>query len=171
MFLDQRGTGLSSTVTAGTLARQGNAIKQAEYIKNFRADNIVRDCEAVRRCLTADYPEEKRKWSVIGQSFGGFCAVTYLSMLYVLHQVIYYGVFVLTLFPLTLKSPDALAEAFLCGGLPPLVNGPDPVYALTYGMRTSAVDRLLLHITDLTKRRLNRETKPIMPSIPKMPLE
>lgn len=83
LFLDQRGTGLSSTVTAGTLARQGNAIKQAEYMKNFRADNIVRDCEAVRRCLMTDYPEDKRKWSIIGQSFGGFCAVTYLSMLYV----------------------------------------------------------------------------------------
>ncbi|GAB1194933.1 hypothetical protein APSETT444_004185 [Aspergillus pseudonomiae] len=70
LFLDQRGTGLSSTITAGTLALKGNAIKQAEYLKNFRADNIVRDCEAVRRCLTVDYPEDKRKWSVIGQSFG-----------------------------------------------------------------------------------------------------
>ncbi|GAB1203119.1 hypothetical protein APSETT445_001745 [Aspergillus pseudonomiae] len=69
LFLDQRGTGLSSTITAGTLALKGNAIKQAEYLKNFRADNIVRDCEAVRRCLTVDYPEDKRKWSVIGQSF------------------------------------------------------------------------------------------------------
>ncbi|KAL4887182.1 Alpha/Beta hydrolase protein [Aspergillus karnatakaensis] len=109
LFLDQRGTGLSSTITAGTLALQGNAIKQAEYLKHFRADNIVRDCEAVRRCLTTDYPEEKRKWSIIGQSFGGFCAVTYLSMF-----------------------PEGLAEAFICGGLPPLVNGPDPVYSLTY---------------------------------------
>ncbi|GMF75568.1 unnamed protein product [Aspergillus oryzae] len=81
LFLDQRGTGLSSTISAGTLALKGNAIKQAEYLKNFRADNIVRDCEAVRRCLTVDYPEDKRKWSIIGQSFGGFCAVTYLSML------------------------------------------------------------------------------------------
>ncbi|GAB1215319.1 hypothetical protein ATERTT37_004505 [Aspergillus terreus] len=80
LFLDQRGTGLSSTITAGTLALQGNAVKQAEYLKHFRADNIVRDCEAVRRCLTTDYPQEKRKWSIIGQSFGGFCAVTYLSM-------------------------------------------------------------------------------------------
>lgn len=52
-------------------------------MKNFRADNIVRDCEAVRRCLMTDCPEDKRKWSIIGQSFGGFCAVTYLSMLYV----------------------------------------------------------------------------------------
>ncbi|KKK16167.1 proline iminopeptidase [Aspergillus ochraceoroseus] len=109
LFLDQRGTGLSSTITAGTLALQGNAVKQAEYLKNFRADNIVRDCEAIRRCLTADYPEEKRKWSIIGQSFGGFCAVTYLSMF-----------------------PEGLAEVFICGGLPPLVNGPDAVYARTY---------------------------------------
>ncbi|KAL3460452.1 Alpha/Beta hydrolase protein [Aspergillus heterothallicus] len=109
LFLDQRGTGLSSTITAGTLALQGNAIKQAEYLKHFRADNIVRDCEAVRRCLTTDYPEEKRKWSIIGQSFGGFCAVTYLSMF-----------------------PEGLTEAFICGGLPPLVNGPDAVYQRTY---------------------------------------
>lgn len=81
LLLDQRGTGLSSTITAGTLARHGNAVKKAEYLKNFRADNIVRDCEAIRECLTADYPEDKRKWSIMGQSFGGFCAVTYLSML------------------------------------------------------------------------------------------
>ncbi|KAJ5899453.1 Proline iminopeptidase [Penicillium taxi] len=109
LFLDQRGTGLSSTITAGTLARQGDAIKQAEYLKNFRADNIVRDCEAIRHYLTEDYPEEQRKWSIIGQSFGGFCAVTYLS-----------------------KFPEALKEAFLCGGLPPLVTEPDAVYARTY---------------------------------------
>ncbi|ODM15078.1 hypothetical protein SI65_09574 [Aspergillus cristatus] len=109
LLLDQRGTGLSSTVTADTLARQGNAIRQAEYLKKFRADNIVRDCEAIRRCLTADYPEDKRKWSVIGQSFGGFCAVTYLSMF-----------------------PEGLTEAFLCGGVPPNVNNPETVYARTY---------------------------------------
>ncbi|RDW78548.1 proline iminopeptidase [Aspergillus mulundensis] len=109
LFLDQRGTGLSSTITASTLALQGNAIKQAEYLKQFRADSIVKDCEAVRRCLTTDYPEEKQKWSIIGQSFGGFCAVTYLSL-----------------------HPEGLAEAFICGGLPPLVNGPDPVYSRTY---------------------------------------
>jgi proline iminopeptidase len=81
LFLDQRGTGMSTPITAGTLARQGNAVKQAEYLRQFRADNIVRDCEAIRNCLTTDFPEGKRKWSIIGQSFGGFCAVTYLSML------------------------------------------------------------------------------------------
>lgn len=83
LLLDQRGTGLSSTITAGTLARQGDAIKQAEYLKHFGANDIVRDCEAIRQCLLEDYPEDQRKWSIIGQSFGGFCAVTYLSKLYV----------------------------------------------------------------------------------------
>ncbi|KAJ5927777.1 Proline iminopeptidase [Penicillium verhagenii] len=109
LFLDQRGTGLSQTITAETLARQGNAIQQAEYLKNFRADNIVNDCEALRLDLTKDYPEDQRKWSIMGQSFGGFCATTYLS-----------------------KYPESLKEAFICAGLPPMVNDPDPVYARTY---------------------------------------
>ncbi|KAJ5221292.1 Proline iminopeptidase [Penicillium citrinum] len=109
LFLDQRGTGLSSTITAGTLARQGDAIKQAQYLKHFRADNIVRDCEAIRKSLTEDYPEDQQKWSIIGQSFGGFCAATYLS-----------------------QFPGSLREAYICGGLPPLVNEPEPVYSRTY---------------------------------------
>ncbi|KAK2766277.1 hypothetical protein FQN54_007794 [Arachnomyces sp. PD_36] len=109
LFLDQRGTGLSTPITAGTLARQGDAVKQAEYLRLFRADSIVQDCEAIRKCLTADFPEEKKKWSTLGQSFGGFCSVTYLS-----------------------KFPEGLKEVFTCGGLPPLVNGPDPVYTAIY---------------------------------------
>ena len=39
----------------------------------------MRDCEAIRQALTAEYPEEKKKWSIMGQSFGGFCSLTYLS--------------------------------------------------------------------------------------------
>ncbi len=31
------------------------------------------------------------------------------------------------------SSPDGLKEVFTCGGLPPLVDGPDPVYLRTYG--------------------------------------
>lgn len=79
LFLDQRGTGLSSTVTAQTLAKQGGPEEQADYLRHFRADSIVEDCESIRKVLTADYPDEKKKWSIIGQSFGGFCCVTYLS--------------------------------------------------------------------------------------------
>jgi pimeloyl-ACP methyl ester carboxylesterase len=58
LFLDQRGTGISSPITAATLALQGDAHRQADYLKLFRADNIVKDCEAIRKTLTLDYPTE-----------------------------------------------------------------------------------------------------------------
>jgi hypothetical protein len=56
LYLDQRGTGLSTCITAGTLQREGGVNDQAEYMKLFRADNIVRDCETIRKQLTANYP-------------------------------------------------------------------------------------------------------------------
>lgn len=58
LFLDQRGTGLSSPITAATLALQGDVRRQADYLKLFRADSIVKDCEAIRKTLTHDYPTE-----------------------------------------------------------------------------------------------------------------
>ena len=82
---------------------------QTEYMKSFRADSIVKDCEAVRKALTADYPEDKKKWSIMGQSFGGFCSVTYLS-----------------------HYPEGVKEAFLFGGLPPMRDTPDGVYEKLY---------------------------------------
>lgn len=109
LMLDQRGTGLSSPVSASTLGLRGDDDTQANYLKSFRADSIVRDAEAVRLALTEGWPEEKRKWSVVGQSFGGFCITTYLSF-----------------------YPEGLREAFYFGGLPPLVSDPDEVYARTF---------------------------------------
>lgn len=69
----------------------------------------MRDCEAVRKALTADYPEENKKWSIMGQSFGGFCCATYLSFF-----------------------PAGVREAFIFGGLPPARDGPDDVYRKLY---------------------------------------
>lgn len=109
LYLDQRGTGLSTTITTATLALQGDARKQAEYLKLFRADNIVRDCEAIRETLTTGYPPELKKWSIFGQSFGGFCAFTYLS-----------------------KYPQGLREAFTTGGVPPVGKTVDEIYSHTY---------------------------------------
>ena len=105
LFLDQRGTGLSSTITARTLAPVGSPEQQAAFLKHFRADSIVKDCETIRKLLTAEYPEDKKKWSICGQSFGGFCAVNYLS-----------------------QFPESLTEVFTTGGLPPLVEHPDVIY-------------------------------------------
>ncbi|KAL9111185.1 MAG: hypothetical protein Q9187_007961 [Circinaria calcarea] len=105
LFLDQRGAGLSTTITAQTLAKHGGAKEQAAYLKNFRADSIVKDCEAIRKTLTQDYPENKKKWTIMGQSFGGFCCLNYLS-----------------------RFPEGLQEVFIVGGLAPLVRQPDALY-------------------------------------------
>jgi pimeloyl-ACP methyl ester carboxylesterase len=70
----------------------------------FRADSIVRDAELIRHELTGGEP-----WSVLGQSFGGFCTVTYLS-----------------------QAPEGVREAFITGGLPGLAATADDVYRTTY---------------------------------------
>ena len=108
LFLDQRGTGRSTPV--GDLAGM-SAEEQAEYLTHFRADSIVRDAELIRHQLGSD------PWTVLGQSFGGFCVVTYLS-----------------------QAPEGLAAALLTGGLPPLERHPDDVYGATYE-RTAAKNR------------------------------
>jgi pimeloyl-ACP methyl ester carboxylesterase len=68
LLLDQRGTGRSTPVTRAVALSRG-----AAYLTHFRADSIVRDAEAIRRSLGGE------RWTVLGQSFGGFCTVTYLS--------------------------------------------------------------------------------------------
>jgi pimeloyl-ACP methyl ester carboxylesterase len=105
LLLDQRGTGRSSPVTFQTLARIPTPQAQADYLKHFRADAIVQDAEWIRRALLG----EGTRWSVLGQSYGGFCATHYLSV-----------------------APDALREVFITGGLPSLTAHPDDVYRATY---------------------------------------
>jgi pimeloyl-ACP methyl ester carboxylesterase len=100
LLLDQRGTGRSSPVGAPP---DMSAEEQADYLTHFRADSIVRDAEAIRKELGIE------KWSVLGQSFGGFCVVNYLA-----------------------QAPEGLAEALVTGGLPPLDRHPDDVYRATY---------------------------------------
>ena len=71
LLLDQRGTGNSTPANRQTLPLRGGPREQADYLAHFRADSIVRDCEAIRPAVTGGAP-----WTVLGQSFGGFCAVT-----------------------------------------------------------------------------------------------
>jgi pimeloyl-ACP methyl ester carboxylesterase len=104
LLLDQRGTGRSSPATRQTLAQLPDAAAQARYLGHFRADSIVADAEWIRPQVTGGEP-----WSVLGQSFGGFCTVTYLS-----------------------TAPSGLREAFITGGLPGLNAAADDVYRLTY---------------------------------------
>jgi pimeloyl-ACP methyl ester carboxylesterase len=105
LLLDSRGNGRSSVVLPQTLVRRGNARAQADYLMHFRADSIVRDAESIRRQLLG----EREPWGVLGQSYGGFCAVHYLS-----------------------AFPHGLREVFITGGLPPLDGNADDYYRQTY---------------------------------------
>jgi len=105
LLLDQRGTGRSTPLTARSLAAFGSPAAQAEYLARFRADSIVLDCELIRRDLCG--PDEQ--WTVLGQSFGGFAAVTYLSF-----------------------APHGIRDALLTGGLPGLETHAEDVYRQLY---------------------------------------
>ncbi|MBU8553257.1 alpha/beta fold hydrolase [Streptomyces sp. WAC05458] len=104
LLLDQRGTGASTPANRQTLPLRGGPAEQADYLTHFRADAIVRDCETIRPQVTGGAP-----WTVLGQSFGGFCTVAYLSM-----------------------APEGLSTALITGGLPSLDAHADDVYRAAY---------------------------------------
>jgi pimeloyl-ACP methyl ester carboxylesterase len=104
LLLDDRGTGRSAPVCAQSLARLGSARERFEYLTHFRTDAIVRDAELVRKELLG--PD--RKWTALGQSYGGFCVTRYLS-----------------------AAPEGLEGAIITGGLPPIGRTADEVYGAT----------------------------------------
>ncbi|WP_406276810.1 alpha/beta hydrolase [Streptomyces sp. NBC_00191] len=104
LLLDQRGTGRSTPLNRQTLPLRGGPRAQADHLALFRADSIVRDCETIRPLLTGGAP-----WTVLGQSFGGFCATHYLS-----------------------SAPEGLRTVLVTGGLPALDAGADDVYRAAY---------------------------------------
>lgn len=116
VMLDQRGTGRSTPVGAcveatesGLVAQPTGALAgrsiaaQADYLTHLRADEIVNDAELVRVALGA------KTWTLLGQSFGGFTSVHYLS-----------------------SHPESLAGALITGGLTAVQHPIDDVYALTW---------------------------------------
>lgn len=103
VLLDQRGTGRSTAVRAGALTALGDADVQAEHLSHFRADSIVRDAEHVRRTVYGG-----RRWSTLGQSYGGFITLTYLS-----------------------SAPEGVAASYVTGGLAGLHADAEEVYERT----------------------------------------
>src|SRR5262245_45540558 len=103
LLLDQRGTGRSTPVNAKTV-RGMPPEALAGYLRHFRADSIVADAELIRARLAGGEP-----WETLGQSYGGFVILTYLS-----------------------HAPQALRACYVTGGLPHVTSTSDDVYALTY---------------------------------------
>jgi pimeloyl-ACP methyl ester carboxylesterase len=103
VLLDQRGTGRSTPITAAIT--QGRTPQQvADYLSLFRADSIVADAERLRATLIGDRP-----WDTLGQSYGGFVTLTYLS-----------------------QAPHGLAHCYVTGGVPGLTATADDIYARTF---------------------------------------
>lgn len=109
ILLDQRGTGRSTPIPA---MADMSAQEQADYLALFRADAIVEDCEVLRTQLGI------QQWSLLGQSFGGFCTLRYLSV-----------------------HPDAIREAMFTGGVPPIAVPVDEIYAATYQRQLDLTER------------------------------
>lgn len=100
LFLDQRGTGLSGAIDSRVNLEP---VALAQRLTHYRADSIVEDAELIRKALKID------QWSLLGQSFGGFIALRYLS-----------------------RHPHALREVLFAGGLPPVGRAVDEIYTATF---------------------------------------
>ncbi|KAL2265003.1 hypothetical protein VTJ83DRAFT_7513 [Remersonia thermophila] len=123
LYLDYRGTGRSSPVKAATLrARFGptatptSARAAADYLVLFRQDYIAADLESIRLALSLSLNLVPRhgspglKLTLLGQSFGGWIALTYLSF----------------------APQHAVRGVYLTGGTPPIFRRPDEVYAALF---------------------------------------
>lgn len=104
VLLDQRGTGRSSRVTARRISAFDDPRAAAEHLLAFRADSIVADAEHVRTTLYGGRP-----WTTLGQSYGGFVTLTYLS-----------------------QAPQGLARCLVTGGLASLRPDARELYRRTY---------------------------------------
>ena len=103
---DQRGTGRSNRIDTHTMARlaPGGAEAQAAYLKRFLADSIIRDFEHLRRTEFGG-----ARWVTLGQSYGGFLTLTYLSLF-----------------------PEGVAASFTTGGIPHVPADATEVYEHTF---------------------------------------
>ncbi|VTR77474.1 alpha/beta fold hydrolase [Cellulomonas hominis] len=111
VLLDQRGTGRSGRVDGRTMARFGSGEEAADYLACFRGDAIVEDAEVVRHAVYGG-----RRWATLGQSYGGFLTLAYLS-----------------------RHPGALTACYVTGGLPGVDATAEDVYARTFPRQAARV--------------------------------
>lgn len=100
---DQRGTGRSTPLGAGDFDGL-DAAAGARLLALHRQDSIVRDFEALRE---AHFPG--RQWWTLGQSYGGFLTLQYLS-----------------------HFPESIVASAITGGLPSIDPDPEVVYSRTF---------------------------------------
>lgn len=102
LLLDQRGTGRSTPIERSTIAGL-TADEAADLIRCFRAEQIIADAEHIRREVFGGV-----RWQTLGQSYGGFLTLSYLSF-----------------------APDALEASYVTGGVTSIDPSIDDIYRNT----------------------------------------
>jgi proline iminopeptidase len=102
LLMDQRGTGRSTPVDRAAIAGLA-AEEAADYIRRFRAEQIIADAEHIRREVYGGI-----RWQTLGQSYGGFLTLSYLSF-----------------------APEALAACYVTGGITSITPNADDIYRNT----------------------------------------
>ena len=134
VLMDQRGTGRSTPLFAANIS--GTPRQQADYLALFLQEQIIFDAEVLREALGVD------RWMTLGQSYGGFLTLAYLSMF-----------------------PDSVSHSLVTGGLPGLCPI-DDIYNLTYPLTAARnqtyfdrypadeamVRRIAAHLADFDER-------------------
>ena len=104
VLLDQRGTGRSTPLQASDAAGWATAEQGRDLLLRLRADSIVRDAEFLR-----EHEFGVPRWSTLGQSYGGFLTLTYLSFF-----------------------PQSLERCYVAGGLASIRPSADELYRHTF---------------------------------------
>lgn len=110
---DQRGTGRSAPVTGEVIGLFADAGDAADYLALFDANAIVSDFEHLRKTAFAG-----ARWQTLGQSYGGFLTLTYLS-----------------------RAPEGLSACYIAGGLPGLDAQAEDIYRRTYPRVAAKTER------------------------------
>jgi hypothetical protein len=122
-LLDEPGTLSTKRLEEFETSDQKEAVQTAvadaiEYMTYFRADNIVKDAEYIREALLyrpilddngteSSSTQEPRPWGCsLGQSYGGFCQMSYLSLV-----------------------PNPPRIMLFTGGIAPMLSNVDHVYS------------------------------------------
>ncbi|GMN45087.1 hypothetical protein TIFTF001_014273 [Ficus carica] len=123
ILMDQRGTGLSTPLTSSSMLQLKSAKDLAEYMKHFRADNIVNDAEFIRVRIVPD----AGSWTVLGQVRRINCYSCSKSSAGAGQQSFVMSVSLVTYLSF---AQEGLKQVLLTGGTPPLENGctADTVY-------------------------------------------
>ncbi len=146
---DQRGTGRSGRVSGKSIEALGQraeaagangARAQADFLKRYLASSIVRDFEYLRLTQFGGKP-----WVTLGQSYGGFLTLTYLSLF-----------------------PEGVVASFTCGGIPHVPASAAEVYAHTFPRMVAKTKQFYEHYPQDVER-LNALADAIAEQQPTLP--